>query len=161
MPGVVLSGGSVDQAAGHDPLTAKNPTTPQMNVRRPVVLLLLLSLSTPSKAYEPAPENLAAREWFSDARFGVFLHWGVYSLLESGEWVLHHNKMTLDEYEPLAQRFNPEDFDADAWCRLFKESGVRYVTITSKHHDGFCMWDTDQTDWDIVDRTPFGRDVLK
>lgn len=112
-------------------------------------------------AYEPAPENLAARESFQDDKFGIFIHWGVYSVLERGEWVMNIEKMPVDEYEPLAERFNPTEYDADQWCRLFKAAGAKYVTITSKHHDGFAMWDSKVTDWDIVDRTPYGKDVLK
>lgn len=124
-------------------------------------LVALLALAAPSFAYEPTPENLAARERFQDDKFGVFIHWGVYSLLGRGEWVMNNEQITPADYEPNAKRFNPTEFDADEWCRLFKEAGAGYITITSKHHDGFCMWDTKQTDWDIVDRTPYGRDILK
>lgn len=126
-----------------------------------LALLLTLSLVVPAAGYEPAPENLAAREWFQDAKFGVFIHWGIYSIPARGEWVMNNEKFTVEAYEPFAEQFNPTEFDADEWCRLFKEAGAGYITITSKHHDGFCLWDTDQTDWDIVDRTPYGRDILK
>ncbi|TWT95274.1 Alpha-L-fucosidase [Botrimarina colliarenosi] len=126
-----------------------------------LVSLVLLGAPLAARAYEPTPENLAAREWFQDAKFGVFLHWGVYSVLERGEWVMNIEKITVADYEPIAERFNPTEFDADAWCRLFKAAGAKYVTITSKHHDGFAMWDSKVTDWDIVDRTPYGKDVLK
>lgn len=142
---------------------------PQAAVRRVILtgLPLLLALAVFSAArseeppYVPAAENLAAREWFQDARFGVFIHWGVYSVLERGEWVLHHEKMKLADYEPLAERFNPTAYDPDAWCALFKKAGARYVTITSKHHDGFALWDSRVTDWDVVDRTPYKKDLLK
>ena len=111
--------------------------------------------------YVPAPENLAAREAFRNDQFGIFLHWGVYSVPARGEWVMNTEKMTVAQYEPIAAQFNPEKFDADQWVQLFKRGGARYITITSKHHDGFCMWDSKQTDWDIVDRTPYGKDILK
>lgn len=111
--------------------------------------------------YRPSAANLAMREWFQDAKFGLFVHWGVYSVLGRGEWVLHNEKITLDEYEKLPAQFNPVAFDARAWARLAKRAGMRYITITSKHHDGFAMWDSKVSDWDIVDRTPFQRDVLK
>ncbi len=111
--------------------------------------------------YEPTPENLAARQWFRDAGFGVFIHWGVYSVLGRGEWVMEVEKIPVSKYEPLAAQFNPTKFDADAWAALFEQAGAKYVTVTSKHHDGFCMWDTKQTDWDVVDRTPYKKDVLK
>lgn len=124
-------------------------------------ILFALASAATAVAYEPAPENLAAREWFQDAKFGVFIHWGVYSVPGRGEWVMHHEDFTVEAYEPFAEQFNPTGFDADEWCRLFKDAGAKYITITSKHHDGFCLWDTEQTDWDVVDRTPYGRDILK
>ena len=111
--------------------------------------------------YRPAPENLAARRWFRGAKFGLFIHWGVYSVLGQGEWVMNNRKMTVAEYEPLAARFNPTEFDAARWVALAKAAGMRYITITSKHHDGFAMFDSRLTDWDIADRTPYKRDVLK
>ncbi len=114
-----------------------------------------------ARSYEPTSENLAAREWFQDAKFGVFIHWGVYSVLGRGEWVMNNEKITVADYEPLAEQFNPTEFDADEWCRLFKDAGAQYITITSKHHDGFAMWDSKVSDWDIVDRTPYKKDVLK
>ncbi|MCA9166046.1 MAG: alpha-L-fucosidase [Planctomycetales bacterium] len=112
-------------------------------------------------AYHPTPVNLSARDEFRQARFGVFIHWGVYSVLGQGEWVMNNSKLTVADYEPLAQKFNPTKFDAAAWVALFKRAGAEYITITSKHHDGFAMWDSKVSDWDIVDRTPYGKDVLK
>ena len=111
--------------------------------------------------YAPTSENLAARKWFQDARFGIFIHWGTYSVLGRGEWVMNIEKMTVDEYEKLPPQFNPTKFDAAEWVSLFKRSGAKYITITSKHHDGFAMWDSKVSDWDIVDRTPYKRDILK
>ena len=107
------------------------------------------------------PERLAAREWFREAGFGVFIHWGVYSKLAAGEWVMHQRKMTTDQYQPLAARFNPVEYDPAEWVALFKRAGANYITITSKHHDGFAMWDSKATDWDIVDATPYGKDTLE
>jgi alpha-L-fucosidase len=117
--------------------------------------------STVSVPYLPTAENLAAREWFQDAKFGIFIHWGVYSVLGRGEWVMQIEKISNRQYEKLPPQFNPAKYDADEWVALFKRSGARYVTITSKHHDGFAMWDSKASDWDIVDRTPYQRDVLK
>jgi alpha-L-fucosidase len=111
--------------------------------------------------YVPAPENLAARKAFRDDQFGIFIHWGVYSVLARGEWVMNNEGISVADYEPVARQFNPEKFNADAWVQLFKRAGAKYMTITSKHHDGFCMWDSRATDWDVVDRTPYGRDLLK
>lgn len=111
--------------------------------------------------YQPAPANLAARKWFQDARFGLFIHWGVYSVLGNGEWVMNNTKMSVADYEKLPPQFNPAKYDAAQWVSLAKTAGMRYITITSKHHDGFGMWATKQTKWNIVDATPYRKDVLK
>jgi alpha-L-fucosidase len=107
------------------------------------------------------PERLAAREWYQDARFGMFIHWGVYSLLGDGEWVMQNRKITVPEYEWLATTFNPVNFDAKTWVSLARAAGMRYITITSRHHDGFSMFKTAATPYNIVDWTPFHRDPLK
>jgi alpha-L-fucosidase len=114
-----------------------------------------------AQPYAPTPENLKAREWFQDARFGLFIHWGVYSVLGKGEWVMNNDKMSIAEYEKLPAQFNPTEFNAAEWVSMAKDAGMKYITITSKHHDGFAMWGTKQRDYDIVDRTPYGKDVLK
>ncbi len=111
--------------------------------------------------YQPAPENLKARQWFEDARFGMFIHWGVYSVLGEGEWAMNNKKISIADYEPLAPRFNPVNFNAAEWVSLAKAAGMRYITITSKHHDGFAMWGTKQSPWNIVDATPYKKDPLK
>ncbi len=111
--------------------------------------------------YQPSAANLKAREWYQDAKFGLFIHWGVYSVLGDGEWVMNNRKLTVDEYEKLPAFFNPTEFDPAAWVALAKAAGMKYITITSKHHDGFAMFATRQSDWDIVDRTPYKKDVLK
>ena len=113
------------------------------------------------EGYAPAPENLKAREWFQDARFGLFIHWGVYSLLADGEWVMNNRKIPAADYEKLPAFFNPIAFDPAEWVAMAKAAGMKYITITSKHHDGFAMFDSKVTDWDIVDRTPYKKDVLK
>jgi alpha-L-fucosidase len=91
----------------------------------------------------------------------LFVHWGVYSVLGDGEWVMHNRRMSVAEYEKLAPRFNPSEFNAAEWVALAKEAGMRYITFTSKHHDGFAMWGTRQSRWNIVDATPYGKDVVK
>lgn len=111
--------------------------------------------------YTPSAENLRMREWFQNSKFGMFIHWGVYSVLGEGEWVMHNNKMTVEEYEKLPPLFNPTEYDPSEWVNIAKNAGMRYITITSKHHDGFAMYDSKVSDWDIVDRTPYKRDVLK
>lgn len=102
------------------------------------------------------PEHI---QWFEDAKFGLFIHWGIYSILGRGEWVMENERIPVAEYEKLAREFNPVDFDANEWAAKAKEAGVRYVTITSKHHDGFSMFDTKLSDYKITN-TPFGRDVM-
>lgn len=111
--------------------------------------------------YQPSPENLKARKEFQDAKFGMFIHWGVYSLLGNGEWIFHERKLTLPEYERLPRFFDPEKFDAKTWVALAKSAGMKYITITSRHHDGFAMFDSKISDWNIVQRTPYGKDPLK
>ena len=126
------------------------------------VLFVVASLASPQDAYTPAPENLKARAWFQEARFGLFIHWGVYSVAGDGEWVMQNKRITVSEYErDFAPVFNPVKFDPAAWVAMVKAAGMRYITITSKHHDGFAMWDSKVSDYDIVDRTPYGKDVLK
>lgn len=126
-----------------------------------VVLICFSASSVLAQGYEPSPENLKARQEFQDARFGIFLHWGVYSMLGSGEWVQHGRRINRDEYALLPGGFFPSRFNAEEWVKAFKAAGARYVTITSRHHDGFSMFKTDATDFDIVDATPYGRDVIK
>ncbi|HKR08677.1 MAG TPA: alpha-L-fucosidase, partial [Gemmatimonadaceae bacterium] len=107
------------------------------------------------------PERAAARQWFQDAKFGMFIHWGVYSLLGQGEWVMQNRSIPVTSYEWLASTFNPVKFNAHDWVALAKSAGVRYITITSRHHDGFSMFATRVTPYNIVDWTPFRRDPLK
>ena len=111
--------------------------------------------------YVPAPENLRARTEFQDAKFGIFLHWGLYSLLGTGEWTMTNRNINYQEYAKLANAFYPHDFDAAEWVSAIKSSGAGYVCFTTRHHDGFSMWDTAQTDYDIVDATPYKQDVVK
>jgi len=105
-------------------------------------------------------ERLAAREWFQDAGLGLFIHWGVYSQLSQGEWVMQNRGIPVGTYEWLASTFNPVKFDAREWVAVARAAGARYITITARHHDGFSMFASDATDYDIVDWTPFGRDPL-
>ena len=122
---------------------------------------LLAAASLVGQPYEPAPANLKAREAFRDARFGMFIHWGVYSVLGDGEWVMNNKKMSIAEYGKLPPQFNPVKFNAAEWVSLAKRAGMKYITITSKHHDGFAMWKTKQSTWNIVDASPYGKDPLK
>lgn len=114
-----------------------------------------------SDHYIPTDGNLKARSEFQDAKFGIFLHWGLYALLGTGEWTMTSRDINYQEYAKLANAFYPHDFDAAEWVSAFKQSGAGYICFTTRHHDGFSMWDTDQTDYNIVDATPYGKDVVK
>ncbi|MBQ6287519.1 MAG: alpha-L-fucosidase [Bacteroidales bacterium] len=113
------------------------------------------------KTYTPTPENIKAREDFQDKKFGIFLHWGISSMLADGEWVQYHRNLNYKEYGELARGFYPSKFNAEEWVLAFKNAGAKYVTITSRHHDGFSMFGTKASPYNIVDATPFGRDILK
>ena len=126
----------------------------------PVLFLFTISINAQT-VYTPTPENLQARQWFQDSKFGMFIHWGVYSVLGDGEWVMNNQRIDKQTYQKLPAFFNPISYDPREWVALAKTAGMKYITITSKHHDGFAMWDSKLTDWDIVDRTPYGKDVLK
>ena len=127
-----------------------------------VSLFALFSLFTSSaQPYQPTPENLQTRAWFEDARFGLFIHWGVYSVLGDGEWVMNNQRIPVSAYEKLPGFFNPVSFNAAEWVSLVKDAGMKYITITSKHHDGFAMWDSKLSEYNVVKRTPYGKDILK
>ena len=134
-------------------------------IKHALSLILLCSFCSAVIAvqseYQPSPENLQARREFRDMKFGMFIHWGVYSVLGDGEWVFHNRKLTIDEYNRLPLFFDPEKFDAKAWVALAKSAGMKYITITSRHHDGFAMFDSKVSDWNIVARTPYKKDPLK
>jgi alpha-L-fucosidase len=131
------------------------------------------------RAAEPAakdftkesPQERAARmAWFNEARFGMFIHWGLYAVPAGewngkpvdgiGEWIMNRAKIPLAEYRPLVQQFNPSKYDPAEWARIAKGAGMRYVVITSKHHDGFCLWDSKETTYDAAS-TPHGKDLLR
>ncbi len=103
-----------------------------------------------------SPEGL---KWYQDARFGMFIHWGLYSILARGEWVMHNEKIPVAEYELLGQQFDPVKFNADEWVSIAADAGQRYIVITSRHHDGFSMYDTALSEYKVT-RTPFQRDPL-
>ncbi len=151
------------------------------NCKTPALILLLLCLSTfayPQQNKSNLSLDPAQSQWFRDAKFGMFIHWGLYSILEGSynghtlpdttfangkawysEWIQMRLEVPGKEYRKLAQSFNPVNFDADAWIREAKNAGMRYFVITSKHHDGFALWDSKVSDFNVIN-TPFGRDVL-
>lgn len=142
-----------------------------------LVLFAWCSVLPVGRAEGPAipaetPEQRDARmQWWREARFGMFIHWGVYSVAGgvwngqpvggAGEWIMNSANIPVAEYETLAPKFNPVKYDPAEWVRIAKDAGMRYIVITSKHHDGFCLFDSKVTDWDVVDATPWGKDLLK
>ena len=126
-----------------------------------LLIYLLLSFNLFSQKYIPTKENLEAREWFKNAKFGLFIHWGVYSVLGDGEWVMQNQNISIKDYEKLPTFFNPINFNPKEWVKMAKESGMKYITITSRHHDGFSMFKTKASDYNIVKATPFKKDILK
>jgi len=115
-------------------------------------------------------DNEQLMKWWREARFGMFIHWGLYAVPAGvwkgkdvpgiGEWIMHREKIPLKEYRPLAADLNPIKFDAKAWVKLAKDAGMKYLVITAKHHDGFAMYDSACSDYDIVDCTPWGKDPM-
>ncbi len=127
-------------------------------------LFSILLLATPllaQPAETPAEKN-RRMAWWREAKFGLFIHWGAYAVAAGeykgqknyGEWLMYEAKIPKPEYEQLAGQFNPVQFDAEAWVRMAKNAGMKYIVITSKHHDGFCLFDSKVSDYDIADRTP-------
>jgi alpha-L-fucosidase len=131
-----------------------------------IILCAILSLAGSISAmaqpgYTPSKENMQSRETFQDDKFGIFIHWGIYSMLADGEWILHSKNLNHKEYAKLASGFYPSKFSAKEWVSAIKASGAKYITITSRHHDGFSMFNTRYSDYNIVDATPFKRDIIK
>jgi alpha-L-fucosidase len=121
---------------------------------------------------DETPEQRNARmAWWREARFGMFIHWGVYSVPAGtykdeqigfiGEWIMHRAQIPIAEYKEYAKQFNPVKYDPDAWVRMARDAGMKYIVITSKHHDGFALFDTKASDWNVVQASPYGKDLLK
>lgn len=124
-----------------------------------VALLCMTGAPLRAENYKPTPENLQSRRQFSEDRFGIFIHWGLYSTFAQGEWYLQNGPLRREEYAKAANAFYPHDFDAKAWAKVFKKAGARYITFTTRHHDGFSMWNTQQSDYNIM-HTPYGKDIV-
>ena len=155
--------------------------TPLHRCRKsPAIVIMVLSfLVIPACAQITAksalPETKQHRDermkWWREARFGMFIHWGVYSVPAGtyrgkripgiGEWIMESADIPVAEYEQFAKQFNPVKFNADQWVQIAGNAGMKYIVITSKHHDGFCLWDSKVTNYDIMDASPFKRDILK
>jgi len=135
------------------------------------VMVLLMNCSNTPKNQDEV-EDLSADDlrmaWWREAKFGLFIHWGVYAVpagkygdnTNHGEWIMLNAKIPSAEYKEYASQFNPVKYDPKAWVRVAREAGMRYIVITSKHHDGFALYPSDVTDWDVADATPYGKDLL-
>ncbi|HMM04110.1 MULTISPECIES: alpha-L-fucosidase [unclassified Dysgonomonas] len=121
--------------------------------------LLLILFIIPRMNSQTTPQKPDTK-WFEDARFGMFVHFGPYSVLGAGEWVMNTRPVKGKDYMRLQTLFNPQAFDAKEWVRIAKGAGMKYITFTSRHHDGFSNWDTKQSDWNIMN-TPYGKDLIK
>ena len=147
-----------------------------MRTRCALLLPILLAGLVQAGAAQDLPRETPAQRdarmaWWREARFGMFIHWGPYAVPAGtyrgqriagiGEWIMQRASIPIPEYEQFARQFNPTKFDAEEWVRLAKEAGMKYIIITSKHHDGFAIFDSKVSDYDIVDFTPFRRDPLK
>ncbi len=126
-----------------------------------LIIFIISNYSFAQENYIPSKENLKNREWFQNAKFGMFIHWGVYSVLGDGEWVMQNQRIDKKTYEKVASFFNPVEFNPHDWVSLAKNAGMKYITITSRHHDGFSMFNSKNTDWDIIDRTVYKKDIIK
>jgi len=130
-------------------------------------LALLATIATAVPANQALKQD-PRMEWWREARLGMFIHWGLYSIPAGkwgdstghAEWILTTAKIPVDEYEKFKDRFNPVRFDADEWCRIAKDAGMKYIVITTKHHDGFALFDSKVSEYDIL-ATPFKRDIMK
>jgi alpha-L-fucosidase len=134
-----------------------------------LLIALVASLIYQLPAQTSVKEN--RMDWWREARFGMFIHWGVYAVPAGtykgqkinriGEWIMNRGKIPVAEYQQFAKEFNPVKYDPDAWVRMAKDAGMKYIVITSKHHDGFALFDSKASQWDIVDATPYKKDLLK
>lgn len=125
-----------------------------------LLLSLILTIQSIAQPYTPTPENLKAREWFSNARFGLFIHWGPFSIPGAGEWVMNNRNITVKNYTRLMNFFNPIEFNAAQWVSMAKNAGMKYITLITRHHDGFSMWDTKFSGFNIMN-SPYHKDIVK
>jgi alpha-L-fucosidase len=125
------------------------------------LFLLLSVLCCIASAQEPDTVKEQRMQWFADAKLGIFIHWGIYAVNGIDEsWSFYNGKISYDDYMKQLNGFTAAKYDPGAWARLFQESGARYAVLTSKHHDGVALWNTRQSDLNVVKKTPAGRDLI-
>lgn len=125
-----------------------------------VLFSVITYSSLQAQSYTPTASNLAERKWFSNAKFGLFIHWGPFSIPGSGEWVMNDRNITVKNYTRLMHFFNPIEFNAQQWVSMAKNAGMKYITLITRHHDGFSMWDTKYSDFNIMN-SPYKKDIVK
>jgi alpha-L-fucosidase len=141
-------------------------------MKKTILAMILLVLTVGSVfAQQKVLTKNERMAWWREARFGMFIHWGVYSLPAGtwdgrqiggiGEWIMNRAKIPVADYQNMAKQFNPVKYDPDAWVRMAKDAGMKYIVITSKHHDGFALFETKASKWNVVDATVYGKDLLK
>jgi alpha-L-fucosidase len=122
--------------------------------------LLAFTLVLHAQTYTPSAENIKARQEFRDDKFGLFIHWGPFSIPGDGEWVMNNKNITYHNYKRLKDFFNPIEFNAEQWVSMAKNAGMKYITLITRHHDGFSMWDTKYSDYNIM-HSPYKKDIVK
>ena len=126
-----------------------------------LVLIAILNMNLYAQLPKETPEQKAERmEWWTDARFGMFIHWGLYAQAARHEWVKKYERITDEQYQKYFDLFNPDMFNPHEWAKMAKEAGMKYAVITSKHHEGFCMFDSKFTDYKVTN-TPYNKDIIK
>ena len=126
-----------------------------------MLALSLTASANTNQTYTPSADNIAARKHFQDSKFGIFLHWGLYAMLATGEWTMTNKGLNYKEYAKLAGGFYPSRFSAKEWVSQIKASGAKYICFTTRHHEGFSMFKTKYSDYNVVDASPFKRDIVK
>src|SRR5215470_5802000 len=159
----------------HNRSSQENSEMPKITLKYAAPLIaavgvLAIAQSLPKPLPAPASQD-AKMQWFREAKFGLFIHWGLYAIPAGewkgqpiagiGEWIMNRAKIPVKEYEKLADQFNPVKFNAEEWVKMAQDAGMKYIVITSKHHDGFAMYHSAVTKYNIVNATPFERDPLK
>lgn len=139
-------------------------------MKKPAIFLFALFLAPTLLFSQQNTDHDQKMKWWREARFGMFIHWGDYAVLagnykgqqvkRGGEWIMNRAKIPVSEYQQYAKQFNPVKYDADAWVKMARDAGMKYIVITAKHHDGFAMFKSQASKWNMVDATPYGKDVL-
>jgi alpha-L-fucosidase len=141
-------------------------------MKKTALLIALIFAMLTNTLFAQKAETDKRMQWWRDARFGMFIHWGVYSVpggvyqghpmtRGGAEWIMNRSKIPVAEYQQYAKQFNPIKYDADAWVKMAKDAGMKYIVITAKHHDGFALFKSNASKWNMADATPYGKDILK